>query len=74
MERRLVDEYFATVDELLAGLAAGNHGLAVEIASLPTDIRGFGHVKEAHLARVRTRWSDLMARWRAPATKLQSAA
>jgi len=74
MERRLVGEYFATVDELLAGLDAGRHALAVEIASIPADIRGFGHVKEAHLARAKTRWQDLLARWRAPAAPLRSAA
>ena len=32
MERALIDEYFTTVDELLAGLDRDNHALAVEIA------------------------------------------
>jgi indolepyruvate ferredoxin oxidoreductase len=63
-ERALVAEYRRCVDELLVGLDAGNHALAVEIAALPEQIRGFGHVKARHLAAARTRWDSLMARWR----------
>jgi indolepyruvate ferredoxin oxidoreductase len=63
-ERALIDEYRATVDELLGSLTAGNRSLAVEIARLPEELRGYGHVKERHLAAVRARWSALMARWR----------
>jgi indolepyruvate ferredoxin oxidoreductase len=64
MERALITEYRSTVEELLKGLGTERLALAVEIAQLPQDIRGFGHVKAAHLARVRPRWSELMARWR----------
>ena len=67
MERALIAEYTAMVEELIAGLDAGNHALAVELAQIPEHIRGFGHVKEAHLARARARWDELLARWRAPA-------
>ncbi len=38
----------------------------MEIANIPEHIRGYGHVKEAHLAKARARWDELMARWRAP--------
>ena len=48
MERQLIDDYFATVDELLAKLDRDNHALAVEIASIPEQIRGYGHIKEAN--------------------------
>jgi indolepyruvate ferredoxin oxidoreductase len=64
MERALITEYRSTVEELLKGLGTERLALAVEIAQLPQDIRGFGHVKAAHLARVRPRWSELLARWR----------
>jgi indolepyruvate ferredoxin oxidoreductase len=56
----------AEVEELIAGLTPANHALAVEIAQIPEHIRGYGHVKEAHLATARTRWSELMAAWRMP--------
>jgi len=66
MERALIDEYFATVDTLLAGLDRNNHALAVEIAAIPEHIRGYGHIKEEHLADARKRRDELMAAWRNP--------
>jgi indolepyruvate ferredoxin oxidoreductase len=63
-ERRLIEEYQACIDELLQTLDAGNLGLAAEIARLPEEIRGYGHVKERHLAAVRPKWERLMAQWR----------
>jgi len=66
-ERALIQEYRACIEELLQGLSAERLALAVEIASIPEDIRGYGHVKERHLAAARAKWHQLMARWRAPA-------
>ena len=63
-ERALIGEYEALVDELLARLNADNHALAVELASLPEEIRGYGHVKERQLAAARTKWAALLARLR----------
>ena len=65
-ERALIQEYRQCIEELLRSLNAGNLALAVEIASLPEDIRGYGHVKERHLANVRVKWAQLMQRWRDP--------
>jgi indolepyruvate ferredoxin oxidoreductase len=64
-ERALIGEYRAAIDELLAGLSAERLPLAVEIASLPEDIRGYGHIKERHLKAARVKWAALMTRWRA---------
>ena len=66
-ERALIGDYEACIDELLKTLNAGNLALATEIARLPEEIRGYGHVKARHLAAARVKWDDLMARWRAPA-------
>jgi indolepyruvate ferredoxin oxidoreductase len=49
---------------LLATLSAERLALAVEIARLPEDIRGYGHVKARHLAAARAKWQVLMAQWR----------
>lgn len=70
-ERELVVEYRRTVEELLAGLSPANHALAVEIANLPDQIRGYGHVKARNLAAVRPQWERLMQQWRdgAPARR-----
>jgi len=65
-ERALIGEYRACIDELLAKLSGENLALAVEIASIPEDIRGYGHVKDRHLSAARAKWSALMARWRTP--------
>jgi indolepyruvate ferredoxin oxidoreductase len=61
MERALVAEYRATIETLLAGLDAGNHATAVELAALPEQIRGFGHVKEQAVAEYRARRDELLS-------------
>ncbi len=57
MERRLVADYEADIARLLDALDAQRLPLATQIASVPEEIRGFGHVKErsvkAALARRR---------------------
>jgi len=63
-ERALIGEYRTAVDELLAGLDATKLPLAVEIARIPEEIRGYGHVKERHLAAARAKWARLTAQWR----------
>ncbi len=65
-ERALIQEYRACIEELLGGLTAERLALALEIARIPEDIRGYGHVKERHLVAARAKWSALMERWRAP--------
>ncbi len=50
MERALIGDYEALVAELLATLAPHNHSLAVELARVPEQIRGYGHVKERNVA------------------------
>ncbi len=66
-ERQLIAEYEALVETLLAGLAAERHALAVELASIPEQIRGFGHVKDRHVQAARLRQAELLARWQAAA-------
>jgi indolepyruvate ferredoxin oxidoreductase len=67
IERQLIADYEAVVEELLQGLSQGNHALAVEIAGIPEQIRGFGHVKARHLEPAKRREADLLGLWRAPA-------
>jgi len=45
-ERQLITDYQATLHELTTNLSPSNHALAVEIATLPKFIRGYGHVKD----------------------------
>ena len=64
-ERALIVDYGALVDELVASLSVDRLADAVALASLPDDIRGYGHVKERHLAQVRAKRDALLAAWRA---------
>jgi indolepyruvate ferredoxin oxidoreductase len=59
MERALIDEYRASIEAALSRLNADSLPLAIELASLPEQLRGFGHVKLRHLNAVRARWRAL---------------
>jgi indolepyruvate ferredoxin oxidoreductase len=72
-ERALIQEYRTCVDELLAGLNAGNVALAAQIARIPEEIRGYGHVKERHLKAAREKWAALLAQWRSGAAQRRAA-
>jgi indolepyruvate ferredoxin oxidoreductase len=65
MERALIGEYEQTVATLLAGLTRENHALAIEIASLPETIRGYGHIKAKSVEAARKKLAELLARYRA---------
>jgi len=69
LERALVADYERTLDELERALAPERLALAVEIASIPASIRGYGHVKRRHLDAAKAREAELLARFRAPAAK-----
>ena len=49
------------LEEILGRLSPANHSTAVELAALPLEIRGFGHVKEANLARAKAKEAALLA-------------
>ncbi|MFN5030052.1 MAG: indolepyruvate ferredoxin oxidoreductase family protein [Burkholderiales bacterium] len=63
-ERQLIADYEALVDELLRDVTVVNYETAVDLASIPEHIRGFGHVKHAHLVDAKTRWAELLAKFR----------
>jgi len=74
MERQLVSDYEALVDELLANLKAENLDSAVKLARLPEQIRGYGHVKLANVATARARQKDLLDLFHGRRTEAASAA
>jgi indolepyruvate ferredoxin oxidoreductase len=65
-ERQLIADYESLIDEILAGLSHDKHRLAVALASLPEQIRGYGHIKNEHLVKVRARQAELLAAFRTP--------
>jgi indolepyruvate ferredoxin oxidoreductase len=73
MERALIGEYRASIEQLLGALAADNHALALEIARIPEQIKGFGHVKERNLVATRPQWARLMDQWTTQALRRRAA-
>jgi len=59
-ERALISEYESTIGGLLARLDRLNYDVAVQLASLPDQIRGFGHVKEKAMDDAKARQARLL--------------
>ena len=74
VERQLIGNYESTLDALLDGLTLDNLDLAVEIAHLPEQIRGYDLIKERPIDEVREKERDLLAafRLRTPAVSIQT--
>ena len=63
LDRRLIAEYEALTGHLVAGLAAHNYAAAVELASLPEAVRGYGPVRQRHVEHAKRREAELLARF-----------
>ena len=80
-EVALITEYRASLDEILSVLGRGastgdnpqRYQKALEMARIPEQIRGFGHVKARHLKTARQNWALLLAQFRSDAPVLRSA-
>lgn len=62
-ERRLRDEYLGTVGDIAGALDSSNLDAAIALASYPQEIRGYGPVKEASIARVEPKAKELKCRF-----------
>ena len=63
-ERALIDRYRASVEEIITALSAANHAAALDLARIPEQIKGYGHVKERHLLAARKNWAALSQAFR----------
>ncbi len=73
-ERGLIKDYENLLSDILARLTPENHATAVALASLPEKIRGFGHVKQRHLAAAKAEEAALREQFSAgPAPFLKAA-
>jgi indolepyruvate ferredoxin oxidoreductase len=61
LERALIREYRQWVEDLLPWLAQVDYSLAVEIAQLPEQIKGYGPVKARNAAAARRKYMELSA-------------
>ena len=58
---------------MLTSLSARNIGLAAEIAGVPKQICGYGHVKDRHLKVAKERENELLGAFRAGKAKMPAA-
>jgi indolepyruvate ferredoxin oxidoreductase len=73
-ERKLIADYEALLETIAAELTPGNHGTAVALASIPEKIRGYGVVKERHLAAAKAEEAALREQFAAGSAAFLKAA
>ncbi|MDP2620730.1 MAG: indolepyruvate ferredoxin oxidoreductase family protein [Hyphomicrobiales bacterium] len=64
LERRLLGDYEAMLDEIIASLSSETHAGAIALAALPEKISGFGPVKQAAAAGYEAERARLLAAFR----------
>ena len=64
MERELIAQYRSLIESLLPDLSLQSYDAALDIAKSYDQIRGFGPVKAANVAKVGARQAKLMLAWR----------
>jgi indolepyruvate ferredoxin oxidoreductase len=69
LERQLIAEYEAGLGRLLAGLTPERLATAVKIASVPQQIRGYGHIKDASVGPAKADEKRLWKEWENVAVK-----
>jgi indolepyruvate ferredoxin oxidoreductase len=73
LERQLIEDYEKLTRTLIDGLTPENHSVAVELAELAWEIRGFGHIKEATIDTVKRRERELLAEFHGRPPTVQAA-
>jgi indolepyruvate ferredoxin oxidoreductase len=74
MERQLIVDYEDDVELILRQLDANSLDSAIELARLPEQIRGFGHVKAAAVTLTRRKRDVLRQRLQTPPAPVQARA
>jgi indolepyruvate ferredoxin oxidoreductase len=67
LERTLISDYETTLETILAHLNSDNIETAIALARLPSEIRGFGQIKQAAAEQVAPRQRELLAQFLRPA-------
>jgi indolepyruvate ferredoxin oxidoreductase len=74
MERGLIAAFEADLDRLLAGVNKDRLHLAAQIAAVPQQIRGFGHVKDASVGPAKAEAKRLWSEWEKIGAKVPAGA
>ena len=73
-ERRLIKEYETLVAEIIKDVTPENYQVAVELASLPEKIRGYGPVKQRSIVAAKAEEAALLEQFRSGSAPLLKAA
>jgi indolepyruvate ferredoxin oxidoreductase len=71
LERELLARYEAALERIVTELDDARFELALSLAALPNQVRGFGPVKSAAAVRARAAEQELWEQWRAPAARTE---
>ncbi len=63
-ERADIDDYVELMDRVMVDLREDNYPVAQELAGLPLQLRGFGHVKDRNREKIELRRAELLRRLR----------
>jgi indolepyruvate ferredoxin oxidoreductase len=70
-ERSMVNDYRTLIEEIIIGLNETNHAIAVDCASLPDQVRGYGPVKTESMRQYYELREALLHRFHNPASAVQ---
>ncbi len=68
-ERQLIADYENDLAQLLKSITADNYSTAIAIADLPEIVKGFGHIKIAHIQKYHERKKELLRKFHGPEIK-----
>ncbi len=71
-ERQLILDYQSLLSEIINNLTPENYEWAVQLASLPMQIRGFGHVKERAIRAFQIEEKSVLKKFRAQTNSQQA--
>lgn len=74
LERQLISDYEAMLDQVLPALSQNNYDSALALAGLPERIRGFGHVKQKSMDAAKAEREALLERFRSDQPRAEIAA
>ena len=60
----MINQYLNDINSILDKINSNNVTLAIQIASIPEMIRGYGHVKEENISKASEKREDLLKLWR----------
>jgi indolepyruvate ferredoxin oxidoreductase len=63
LERKLIEKYRETIEDIVDRLTPDNYRTAIEIAELPLDIRGYGPVKLEAIKVAERKFATLFAKF-----------